>query len=382
MRSVRRHHHAHLILTLAAIAFVSACQRGPAAAGPRDATTPTPASRAARIVASWRLPVTAPEAPQLVSAMARCGDEFFLVDRRLAIVYQTKFDGSGRRIGRQGDGEGAFREPTGIAVDCAASTIYVVDTTGISLFRTDSGAFIRRFPRPRGFANRGASVLIDPATHTLEASGVWPRDINGDWMGRDAASVHEGAHFGLSLDVASGNATPLFNPVALACGNFSYTCWESTFDRIDDPSARWVFAQAQSGIVALISAQGQVVRRIRVGSAQFRADGHSVSPSAPLAEQLAWGERNSRIERVFGVGQRLAIVHSIQTTRNWKVGEAIQFAAYLNIYTVEGTPVECDISLPGLPVGRDAQYLYVVDYGESGRQDGAPARLCAIGLDK
>lgn len=130
---------------------------------------------AGRVLASWPLPSAGDGTPEFVTAIARCGDTFFLVDRRLALVYQTTLDGRGRRIGQQGSGDGQFKGPTGVAADCAGALLYVVDVTGISVFSTDTGRFVRRFPLPAGFTNRSGSVLFDGAASSLYVSGVWPR---------------------------------------------------------------------------------------------------------------------------------------------------------------------------------------------------------------
>lgn len=254
--------------------------------------------------------------------------------------------------------------------------------TDISVFQTDTGRFVRRFSRPPGFSNRGETVIVDRAGLALQTSGVWPSNMAGNWLARGTDRVHEGSRFGLALDLSLGVAKPLFNPVAPGCGSPSATCWESAFDRIGGAQGGWVFAQRQSPVVAVVSPQGAVVRTIRVESVHFRRDGRTVDASAPLENQLAWNETNSEIARVFVVGDRLAVVHVISTTRGWRPGTWIQWAAYLNLYTLDGTIVESDIPLPGLPVGRDDEELFVVDYGSQERRAGVPARLVAIGVGR
>ena len=42
--------------------------------------------------------------------------------------------------------------------------------------------------------------------------------------------------------------------------------------------------------------------------------------------------------------------------------------AFLNLHAHDGGRLVADIGLPELPVGRDTDGIYVVDYGENGRQ--------------
>lgn len=171
----------------------------------------------------------------------------------------------------------------------------------------------------------------------------------------------------------------MFDPVDTACGSFSSFCWESSFDRVEDRLNRWVFAQSLSPRVALIAADGRLTRVIEVSSPAFQRNGGAVDPSAPLEQQMAWNEENSAIDHVFVFGDRIAVVHRIQMTRGRKRGTWVQYAIYLNVYTVDGKVVTVDRKLPDLPVGRDERYIYVVDYGAGGRRENAEgARIVAI----
>ncbi len=60
--------------------------------------------------------------------------EVFVVD--YANIRIQKFDNDGKFIakwGSEGDGEGQFKIPHGIAVDSSGSSVYVTDMTGLSI---------------------------------------------------------------------------------------------------------------------------------------------------------------------------------------------------------------------------------------------------------
>lgn len=187
------HRYALTIAFTGAAACIAGCADTQPAAKETAPTPPTSVSneQMAPEAGAWRLPTGDPDAPSLVSSIARCGTDFFLVDRRLAVVYRTDFNGPGRRIGRQGDRPGEFQEPTGVAVDCERRKLYVVDVTGISAFESSTGRFLKRFPRPSGFSNRGNTVLVDQ--DVLFTSGIWPREVNSDWRAVEPSRAHAGA---------------------------------------------------------------------------------------------------------------------------------------------------------------------------------------------
>ncbi len=65
----------------------------------------------------------------------------------------------------------------------------------------------------------------------------------------------------------------------------------------------------------------------------------------------------------------IGTVHSfLRFPSGWRFGEFIQPQVFLNLHARDGRRRVADIGLPELPVGRDADGLYVVDYGEKGRQ--------------
>jgi hypothetical protein len=91
------------------------------------------------------------------------------------------------------------------------------------------------------------------------------------------------------------------------------------------------------------------------------------------ADALAEGQLLARLNhphivRVFAFGETIATVHSHNRTHDWKPGQQTDFDVFMNLHTLDGRGVVCDIGLPGLPVGRDDTSLYVVDYGASGRR--------------
>jgi hypothetical protein len=337
-------------------------------------------SKVAHVVGSWPLPESAYDTPGLVMGVVRCGEDFFLLDPRMALIYKTKLDGRGERIGQVGKGPGHLGEDVmDLAVDCEASSLYAVGYGVVYVFRTDTGQYVREFTLPKlpVFSRNGDGTLLDLSSKSLQTHGYWPADVHRDYLDHPDGLFHEGARFGLKLDLSSGAATPLFGPLDSRCQTTS-SCWDAVFDRLPGADSGWAFAQAQARAVSILSAGGDVMREIPVASAQFRRDGRQVPLIKSWKLQNAWNETNSTIARVYVTGNRLAVVHTIQTSRNVEKGTWIQWAVFLNVYALDGTLIEADIRMPGLPVGRDGNEIFFVDYGDHPREADAPARLVAV----
>ena len=58
---------------------------------------------------------------------------------------------------------------------------------------------------------------------------------------------------------------------------------------------------------------------------------------------------------------------------DWQLGQQLAFTVLMNSYTPDGRLVRADVPLRDLPVGGDADGLWVIDYGSGGRTIGVTA---------
>ena len=58
----------------------------------------------------------------------------------------------------------------------------------------------------------------------------------------------------------------------------------------------------------------------------------------------------------------------MNATRRWTRGKQIDFEVFMNIHLLDGFGLASDVRLPDLPVARDEDNLYVLDYGPGGPQ--------------
>ena len=49
--------------------------------------------------------------------------------------------------------------------------------------------------------------------------------------------------------------------------------------------------------------------------------------------------------------------------------QSSRFKVLMNLHRLDGSPIALDIPLADLPIGRDEDHLYVVDYGAKGRNE-------------
>lgn len=135
---------------------------------------------------------------------------------------------------------------------------------------------------------------------------------------------------------------------------------------------RWVASLPVSSSIGVYFSDGELIRKIPVGSAGATLrDGTRLPAQASSEVRVRWSARNSLIHRVYVVSNRLVVAHYLHDVPSgWTMSspERPQFKARINVLNADGTPQHVDLSLPELPVGSDDEALYVVDYGPNGRQ--------------
>ena len=321
----------------------------------------------------------------LISGIARCDDEVFLVDVHESVVHRFILS-TGRSVGHVGPldtGGSTLRYPTAIAADCAGGHLYVVDITGVLVFDLATGELKRRFPKPPGFVvSTGVSPVFDSRTSSLYVSGLWTPMPQPKWLSRNLYGMFERDHLGYRLDLLTGDTSQLFPSIERNCWTFSSHCLSVALDRVNDQTdLAWLAAQGLSLRIGLFHASYKMIGTIDVRSPMFLRDGRRLLNRAPLARQMALQETNSVIRQVYSLGDVIAVVHSSNRTRNWRKGLPMDFEVFMNLYSADGSGLVSDIRLPNLPVGHDASNVYVLDYGPNGRRHAGSLPLTLMRLD-
>jgi hypothetical protein len=361
-------------LTIATIAAVAAYPTVFGAAAARALVRPDRGSLAFRDTAGgtaayrdaeWRLDFAPPGAGLIVGA-AICGDDAFLLDRQRALVHHVDLR---RRIvvDELGASTGAaLRTPSGLAADCPARRLYVVDSTGVVAIDADSGAPRGRFRQPSGFTNSTGSAILDVGSHTLSAPGLWS-PAESMWQPTSAVPMFDGSRIGYRLDLETGAVARLVPAIDRGCWSLGPNCVYASLDRVRTPAGGWIAAHRVSVAVGVFDPRLQLLRTIDVRSPMF-LDSGTRNTSKSIVDMVAWNERNSVIRDVFSFGDTIATVHSFNRTRGWKPGQPTEFEVFMNLHALDGRGLVSDVRLPDLPVGRDETSLYIVDYGSTGHR--------------
>ena len=136
-----------------------------------------------------------------------------------------------------------------------------------------------------------------------------------------------------------------------------------------DPRIAFVAALPTSRRVGLYSAAPELVRTFDVSSPLFVSDGRSLGHTDARTSVL-WGRTNSTISQVFAFGQVVATIHTTNdVSADWNYTRPVRFKVLMNLHRLDGSPIALDIALADLPIGRDEDHLYVIDYGAKGRNE-------------
>ena len=131
----------------------------------------------------------------------------------------------------------------------------------------------------------------------------------------------------------------------------------------------WIASLPVSSRIGIYSNDGDLPT-VSVASQGMVSDGTRLA-SARVRLRVRWSTRNSLIHRVYAVSDRLVVTHDVtQVPPGWTIAspERPQFKVRMNILTLDGEMKHTDVDLPELSVGADDEALYVVDYGDKGRQ--------------
>lgn len=173
---------------------------------------------------------------------------------------------------------------------------------------------------------------------------------------------------GLQLHFGDPSGHPVTAAYERDCNADLTACLRADVQPIDAGDG-WVAAHASSTRIAVLDSRGTMLRAIDIRSPEFLRDG--TIPDEATEDQLKWGTTNSTIWGLYAIGDRIAVIHARNASKNWQRGQVMQFDVFMNLYGLNGDRLVSDIRLPGLPVGRYGEHLLVIDYGSAGRRHDA-----------
>jgi hypothetical protein len=334
----------------------------------RQGSYPVNAGGAPAVEANrWTVRFPPGYSPGTVTGIARCGDTGFLADVANATVYRVDLP-SGAVQGQARKGE--LVQPAGIAADCAADRLYVVDFRAVVAYRVSDGALVRKYVLPaHTFSFHGMATLGDRRQATGAPGGARytslflsvfqaPEERNENPVER----VWADTKLGLRLSLDDGNVVPLVAPLELGCRNNGFGCKQISVGVTDGAKdSRIVVSQGQSRKVQISRLDGTHPLLVDIKSPLFLSDG-TQGTNAGLRSD--WGVKNSYVDSVVVFGQTVATTHVRQRLPNGGAGRG-RFVVLMNLHSLGGDPLACDIALPGIPMGHDADSLYVADDGRS-----------------
>ena len=257
---------------------------------PRMGASPRSASRAARLgpsfkvnagghrarsVQQWTIRFDDQEQIGLLVGAAVCDDDVFVVDSLNQAVHRLSLS-QGSRVGqiwKQDDGTNWFRFVYGVAADCDAGRLYVVDYTGTFVFDLYAGKLQRHHRQPRNFTNNIAPPVLDRGGEALYVPGVWRRFPNS-FLNSGLDERFDGDRLGYQLSLDNSKTAPLFPPLEQECWSFSSDCLAVSFDRVREPGpAVWLASHKVSINVGVFDESARLLRTVDVRSPMFFEDG-------------------------------------------------------------------------------------------------------------
>jgi hypothetical protein len=186
-----------------------------------------------------------------------------------------------------------------------------------------------------------------------------PRDL----LQRPAARYYEALRLGLRVSLDSGATEPLLTPYESICIGAG-DCPDVRVDSAVTPrGVIHVAALPTSSAIGVYDASATSPRLIDVRSPRFVRDGRSLQPNDNVEARMRWKGQNSTIAQVLAFADAVAVVHARpQIEPNYRVGDPLQFIAYLNVYGWDGQVRVRDVPLSSVSVGRGDNQVYIVDY--------------------
>lgn len=330
---------------------------------------------------SWRL-TPGPRAIGLAASVGICGDEVFWVDTLSRAVHRFSLS-DGRLVGSLGprtDGTSELQIPLGLAVDCEGHALYVVDDAGVFHFDLESNTLVRRFPRPATFMGGLGAAILDRDAGLISIPGLWT-PVAHDWLSKSLGNMFQGDRLGWTLNMTTGASVPMFESIESGCWTDLPDCPFIRLDRVRSVRREaWIVAHTVSTLVGIFDWNHRLLRTIDVRSPMFLENGSWNRRSASLEQKMTWSETNSLISNVYAFGDDVITIHTLQATKNWKRHGQVDFEVFMNVHSLDGSGIVSDIRLPGLPVARDAENLYVIDYGARGRRRAGTGDVTLISI--
>lgn len=303
----------------------------------------------------------------VLGGFARCGDDAFVSDVNGLRIRRLSLSG-GPRLPSIDVG----MPPFSLATDCSRGVVAFASGTGRGLVVREldwrSGAPGREFALPgQLFPQGGMQIGADEIT------------IGGVWMaqrGREAREAIPADRFfadqpiAARLRVSDGSIEPAFIPFDHRCLASAGQCVRAGWSAAPaDAPFRWVVTQPTSDHVGLYDEARRLLRTQAIQSPGFTRTGAALPATASAEDGLRWAVDNSLVWNAYVANGRLAVVyHRVVLPNDWSFGVQVQFAAWMNVYGLDGRPIALDVSLPELPIGQDDTHLYVAHYGADGRQ--------------
>lgn len=374
-----------LAMTVAAVA-VGAVLAGRQSAGQgAPAYAIDAAGRAPEVAGRWTIQEGPADTIGVIGAAARCGDGLFVAEpmrgriRRLDLALPAQ---RGSILVRNHDGR--VQLPSGLAADCAAQRLYVLDMgppTLVTLALPDA-RLVRKQRLPAGAAPVPSlpQMGLDTRTGTLYFAGLqWPEGAGGA-SNPEQARFYQSLRVGFAASAQRQEFRTLLEPYERGCRAWG-ACAKPSLDRVPGVGRdAWVMALPTSFHVGVYDQETRLSKRVDIRSPLFRTDG---TTSTPGKHDVVWQTVNSVILSVFAFEGVIATAHAtIRLPSDWQIGQPLSLDVLLNLHALDGTPLVSDIRLPGPPVGRDPRHIYVADYGAAGRmQDVERADIVALSID-
>ena len=315
----------------------------------------------------WTIKAAPFDTIALITGIARCGDTAWISElhrsriTRLDLLQPTQ---TGERLVAEGDR--VLHMPSGLTADCQQQVLHVVERQpyGVASVDARSGKLVGRVEMPERTA--ADDPVLMSGVELLVGGSSWSALRENR---QDTGRYYDGIGIGSRVDPASKTVRPLLRPYELSC-RASGACAKIGVDKVvGDPGVAFVAALPTSHRVGLYSAVPEFVRTIDVSSPLFVSDGRSLGPADARASVL-WGRTNSTISHVFVFGQVVATIHTTNVvSADWNFTTPVRFKVLMNVHRLDGSPVALDLPLADLPIGRDGNHLYVVDYGAKGRNE-------------
>jgi len=309
-----------------------------------------------------------------VSQAVRCEDILFLADlqgkiRPLDLVRRRQLP-----ILRT---EGP---PLALAADCGRQILYAVlpsagqssEATVVAL-EFPSGLVVRRYRVPvLSMPGRGAYFS---APSSLLIAGIVHPEPEALFAHGSAESFYGTAHVGLKLSLTTGATEPMFTPYEQQCIGGGQ-CLEVSMAPGDDQS---LVALPSSTHVAVYDDMRKTPFLIDITSPLFLRNGRALALGVSAEDRVRWTAENSTIFAVYQFRAHIATIHARPRLKaDWVLGQPIDFTVLMNLHSYDGRLVRADLELPDLPVGQDADNVFVIDYGERGRAGSSPGATLSM----